>query len=334
MKVLVTGSAGFIGFWLTRSLGIKGIETVGIDNINSSYDPAYKLRRLAENGIPKKGALSGKIIRSDKYRSLSFLRMDIADHEGIMCLMEQERPTHVVNLAAQPGVRYSIDHPFDYIHSNIDGFVSMLEGIRKYPVEHFVYASSSSVYGVNSKIPFSETDAVEQPESLYAATKRSDELIAHVYNRLYGIRATGLRFFTVYGPWGRPDMAPMLFADAIMKGNPIKVFNHGDMRRDFTYIADIVQGIEKVLFSPPGTEKQPVYNIGHGSPVKLMEFIGNLEQILGKEAKKEYLPMQPGDVPITYADVKSLKRDFGYEAETPLGDGLREFAEWLAKERQ
>lgn len=334
MKVLVTGSAGFIGFWLTRSLAKQGVETLGIDNLNNYYSQYYKLRRLEENGFPGQAAASGRVVTSVKYPSLRFVKMDIADHAGMMRMMSAERPTHVVNLAAQPGVRYSIDHPYEYLHSNIDGFVTLLESIRRYPVEHLVYASSSSVYGRNGKVPFSEEDAVNEPESLYAATKRSNELIAHVYGRLYGIRATGLRFFTVYGPWGRPDMAPMLFGKSIMMGEPFKVFNHGRMKRDFTYIADIVQGVEKVLFSPPESGSKAVYNIGHGSPVNLMDFIETLEKMLDRKAIMEPAPMQPGDVPVTFADTELLRRDFGYEATTSLAEGLQAFAEWLKEHNE
>jgi putative UDP-glucuronic acid epimerase len=249
-------------------------------------------------------------------------------------LFVRERFTHVVHLAAQPGVRRSLTHPYDYLRNNIEGFLTLLETVREYPVEHLVYASSSSVYGTNSKIPFSESDPVDRPESLYAASKRSDELMAHVYTRLYGVPATGLRFFTVYGPWGRPDMAPMLFGRAIMEEKAIRVFNHGEMKRDFTYIDDIVGGIEKVLFGGWKQEGLHVYNIGHGSPVDLMEFIGLLEKCLGREAPKEMLGMQPGDVPLTYADTSALAADYGYRADTPLEEGLRAFAEWLKDYRK
>lgn len=329
MKIIVTGAAGFIGFWLIRSLADKGVEVVGVDNLNDYYSPAYKLLRLREVGIDAGEASSGRMAASGKFACLRFLRLDIADREAVMTLFRQERPTHVVNLAAQAGVRWSISHPYDYIHSNIDGFLSILEAARHYPVEHLVYASSSSVYGMNSKIPFSESDGTDAPESLYAATKRSNELMAHVYGRLYGIRSTGLRFFTVYGPWGRPDMAPMLFARSILEGDAINVFNHGVMKRDFTYIADIVEGMEKVLESPPAPGQTPVYNIGHGSPVDLMDFISTLEEILGRKVEKNMLPMQPGDVPVTYADTTTFETRFGYKASTGLRQGLEAFAGWL-----
>lgn len=332
-KVLITGAAGFIGCALLESLGRKGIEAVGIDNFNTYYSPAYKLRRLEHIGFPVSAIQSGRQPESVLYPTVRFLRMDICDRQAMQRLFAAERFSRVVNLAAQPGVRRSLTHPFDYLRNNIEGFLVLLETVREYPVEHLVYASSSSVYGTNDKTPFSENDPVNNPESLYAVSKRTDELMAYVYRRLYNVPSTGLRFFTVYGPWGRPDMAPMLFAQAIMQDKPIKVFNHGDMKRDFTYIDDIVAGVEKVLFSGWKKEGTQVYNIGHGSPVDLMEFIRLLEACLGKEARKEMLGMQPGDVPMTYADTSALNADYGYEAKTSLEEGLKSFADWLKKEK-
>lgn len=332
-KVLITGAAGFIGCALLESLGRKGIEAVGIDNFNAYYSPAYKLRRLEHIGFPISAIQSGRQPESVLYPTVRFLRMDICDRQAMQRLFAAEGFSRVVNLAAQPGVRRSLTHPFDYLRNNIEGFLALLETVREYPVEHLVYASSSSVYGTNDKTPFSESDPVNNPESLYAVSKRTDELMAHVYRRLYNVPSTGLRFFTVYGPWGRPDMAPMLFGQAIMQDKPIKVFNHGDMKRDFTYIDDIVAGVEKVLFSGCKKDGTQVYNIGHGSPVDLMEFIRLLEACLGKEARKEMLGMQPGDVPVTYADTSALNADYGYEAKTPLEEGLKSFADWLKKEK-
>lgn len=331
MKVLITGGAGFIGFWLARSLADNGHAIVIVDNINDYYDQSYKYLRLSELGIQKEEVEIGRITNSSKYENLRFLKLDITDRDALQQLFEDEKFTHVVNLAAQPGVRWSLNHPFDYIHSNIEGFLSVLEAVRNHPVEHFVYASSSSVYGSNKKIPFSEEDRVESPESLYAATKRSNELMAEVYAKLYKVQSTGLRFFTVYGPWGRPDMAPMIFARAILAGEEIKVFNHGDMQRDFTYIEDIVNGIEAVLFAPKTDKLHHIYNIGHGTPINLMEFINILEAKLGKKAQKCMLPMQPGDVTVTYADTRRLGKDYGYRATTPLSEGLEQFASWLTK---
>lgn len=331
-KVLITGAAGFIGCALLESLGRKSIEAVGVDNFNTYYSPAYKLKRLERIGLPVSAIQSGRQPESALYPSLRFLRLDICDRQAMQRLFATEGFTRVVNLAAQPGVRRSLTHPFDYLRNNIEGFLVLLETVREYPVKHLVYASSSSVYGTNDKIPFSEEDPVNNPESLYAVSKRTDELMAHVYRRLYNVPATALRFFTVYGPWGRPDMAPMLFGEAIMQDRPIKVFNHGDMKRDFTYIDDIVGGVEKVLFGGWKPDGPQVYNIGHGSPVDLMEFIRLLETYLGREARKEMLGMQPGDVPVTYADTSALNADYGYEAETPLEEGLKAFADWLKRE--
>jgi len=355
MKILVTGAAGFIGSALCRRLAKSGQTVVGIDNLNDYYDPRLKIGRLSSIlGIspdpawpmvvstPATGRDRRPVshpdfprhqpIESTLFPGLTFIRMDINDRGALESLCSQCGFDVIVNLAAQAGVRYSIDNPQAYIESNIDGFLNILECARRFSPKHLVYASSSSVYGGNVKVPFSEGDPVNAPVSLYAATKRSNELMASVYSRLYGISATGLRFFTVYGPWGRPDMAPMLFASAILAGEPIKVFNHGDMSRDFTYIDDIVEGIVKVIDIPPIADEDGVshtiYNIGRGNPVSLMEFISILENALGREAEKIMLPMQKGDVPTTYADTARLAAAVGYSPHVDLREGIAAFAEW------
>lgn|SRR5574344_149697 len=310
MKVLVTGAAGFIGFHLVRRLIERGDEVVGIDSLNDYYPVKLKAARLDE-------------IRSDRFK---FIEMNISDREALPELFKTSRFDRVVNLAAQAGVRYSIDNPWAYVDSNLVGFMNILECCRHYPVGHLVYASSSSVYGGNTKTPFSEDDKVDNPVSLYAATKKSDELMATCYSKLYDIKATGLRFFTVYGPWGRPDMSPMLFANAIYNGRPIKVFNNGDMLRDFTYIDDIVEGVIRVIDKVP--EHHEVYNIGCSSPVKLMDFINEIEMAIGRKAEKIMLPMQPGDVYQTYADTSKLERDFGYKPGVTLHEGIGKFIQW------
>ena len=310
MKVLVTGAAGFIGFHLVQRLLGRGDEVVGLDNLNAYYPVVLKEARLAQ-------------IDSERFR---FVRMDLADREALPALFAAERFDAVVNLAAQAGVRYSVENPWAYVDSNVVGFLNILECCRHYPVRHLVYASSSSVYGGNEKTPFSEEDRVDNPVSLYAATKKADELMAGCYCHLYGLKATGLRFFTVYGPWGRPDMSPMLFASAILAGKPIKVFNHGDMLRDFTYIDDIVEGVVRVLDRVP--DKHEVFNIGCSSPVKLMDFIAEIENAYGEPAKKEFLPMQPGDVYQTYADTGKLERELGYKPSVKLREGIGRFVDW------
>ena len=310
MKVLVTGAAGFIGFHLVQRLLGRGDEVVGLDNLNAYYPVVLKEARLAQ-------------IDSERFR---FVRMDLADREALPALFAAERFDAVVNLAAQAGVRYSVENPWAYVDSNVVGFLNILECCRHYPVRHLVYASSSSVYGGNEKTPFSEEDRVDNPVSLYAATKKADELMAGCYCHLYGLKATGLRFFTVYGPWGRPDMSPMLFASAILAGKPIKVFNHGDMLRDFTYIDDIVEGVVRVLDRVP--DKHEVFNIGCSSPVKLMDFISEMERALGREADKVMLPMQPGDVYQTYADTGKLERELGYKPSVKLREGIGRFVDW------
>lgn len=310
MKVLVTGAAGFIGFHLVQRLLGRGDEVVGLDNLNAYYPVVLKEARLAQ-------------IDSERFR---FVRMDLADREALPALFAAERFDAVVNLAAQAGVRYSVENPWAYVDSNVVGFLNILECCRHYPVRHLVYASSSSVYGGNEKTPFSEEDRVDNPVSLYAATKKADELMAGCYCNLYGLKATGLRFFTVYGPWGRPDMSPMLFASAILAGKPIKVFNHGDMLRDFTYIDDIVEGVVRVLDRVP--DRHEIFNIGCSSPVKLMDFISEMERALGREADKVMLPMQPGDVYQTYADTGKLERELGYKPNVKLREGIGRFVDW------
>ncbi len=341
MKILVTGSAGFIGFHLTQKLIHQGNTVVGIDNINDYYDVQLKFDRLAETGISTDALQWNTLNFSSKYPDYSFIRMNLEDRNEINRLFETEKFDAVCNLAAQAGVRYSLENPHAYINSNIVGFMNILEACRHNNIQHLVYASSSSVYGNSDKMPLSVTDPVDNPISLYAATKKSNELMAYTYSHLFNIRTTGLRFFTVYGPWGRPDMAPILFANAITKGKPIKVFNNGNLERDFTYVDDIVEGIIRIIeSSAPVNQKQgtrnevqgtpySIYNIGNGNPVKLLYFIETMETALGKKAIKEFLPMQPGDVYKTFADVNALKNDFGYEPNTSIQKGIGEFVKWF-----
>ena len=333
LKILVTGAAGFIGYHLVRRLVERGDAVVGIDSINDYYDVRLKYARLAECGISESAANSNTLSQSEHFANYRFVRMALEDRERLQQLFAEEKFDVVVNLAAQAGVRYSLENPYAYIESNIVGFINLLECARHNPVRHFVYASSSSVYGGNTKTPFSEEDRVDNPVSLYAATKKSNELMANVYSKLYGTPTTGLRFFTVYGPWGRPDMAPMLFSKAILAGEPIKVFNNGNLSRDFTYIDDIIEGVVRVIDrAPQMSDEQPVpaeiYNIGCGSPMQLMDFISTLEQALGHKAQMNMLPMQKGDVYTTYADTTKLERDFGYRPQVTLADGIARFAEW------
>ena len=348
MKILVTGAAGFIGSKLMGVLASRGDEVVGIDSINNYYDVRLKYGRLSEMGIMLNDEFVwNQPIQSSRYETCRFIRMSIDDRHAMEELFEREHFEKVVNLAAQAGVRYSITNPYAYLQSNLAGFLNVLECCRHYEVKHLVFASSSSVYGLNSKVPYSEEDKVDTPVSLYAATKKSNELMAHSYSKLYGLAVTGLRFFTVYGPWGRPDMAPMLFARAISNGEQIKVFNNGDMIRDFTYIDDIVEGVKLVMQKAPerknGEDGLPlppyaVYNIGNSNPENLLDFVTILQEeliragVLPKdydfESHKKLVPMQPGDVPVTYADTTPLERDFGFKPNTSLRDGLRRFAEW------
>jgi UDP-glucuronate 4-epimerase len=343
MKFLVTGTAGFIGFHVAQYLIERGDEVVGLDSINDYYDVNLKFARLGLRGIPKASIQPGKLVQSNTLPKYSFIQLDLAEKEALMKLFEKEKFDVVIHLAAQAGVRYSLTHPEVYIHSNITAFLNILECCRFHPVKHLVYASSSSVYGSNEKMPFSTSDAVDHPISLYAASKKSNELMAHTYSHLFGIPTTGLRFFTVYGPWGRPDMALFLFTEAILKGEPIQVFNYGKMKRDFTYIDDIVKGVVKVADRPakpnpdfdpvhpdPGSSKVPykIYNIGNSSPVLLMDYIHAVEKGLGKSAKMELLPLQPGDVPASHADVNDLVRDTGYKPSTRIEDGVKAFTDW------
>ncbi|MGM0619795.1 MAG: NAD-dependent epimerase [Bacteroidota bacterium] len=338
MKILITGSAGFIGFHLVQNLLKTGAEVVGIDNINDYYTPELKFSRLEEAGISRDAENWLQPVKSENNSNYTFIRMNLEDRAEMERLFETEKFDVVCNLAAQAGVRYSLENPHAYINSNIVGFLNILEGCRHNGVKHLVYASSSSVYGNNKKMPLSTDDPVDNPVSLYAATKKSNELMAHTYSHLYGIPSTGLRFFTVYGPWGRPDMAYFLFTKAILENKPIKIFNHGDLHRDFTYIDDIVKGITKILNKPPqtssrGKEKEvpyKIYNIGNSNPVKLMDFIETIEKTWGKEALKEFHDMQPGDVYKTFADVSALEKDFGYAPKTTIEEGIFEFVKWYS----
>jgi len=331
MKILVTGTAGFIGFHLTNKLLEMGTEVVGIDNINDYYSTELKFARLEEAGISKESKSWYRKVESTKGRNYSFYRMNLEDRDKLNRLFETEKFDLVCNLAAQAGVRYSLENPQAYIESNIVGFSNILEACRHHKIKHLVYASSSSVYGNSKKMPLSVADSVDNPISLYAATKKSNELMAHTYTHLYNLPTTGLRFFTVYGPWGRPDMAYFLFTKSIFEDTPIKVFNHGDLYRDFTYIDDIVDGIVKVLNVPPESENNPpykIYNIGNSAPVKLSEFIQTIEKAVGKKAAKEFCDMQPGDVYKTFADVSELQKDFNYSPQTPLEKGIEAFVLW------
>ena len=334
MKILVTGAAGFIGFFTSRVLAEKGHDVIGLDNINDYYDINLKYSRLKELGIEREYAEEfNKLSSSDKL-NFSFVRMNLEDREGLPKLFENEKFDVVCNLAAQAGVRYSLENPNTYVDSNLVGFVNVLECCRHNNIKHLVYASSSSVYGLNEKIPFSTDDNVDHPISLYAATKKSNELMAHTYSHLFNIPTTGLRFFTVYGPWGRPDMAMFLFTDAIINDRPIKVFNHGKMERDFTYVDDIVEGVIRICENstkPRLKNNSPykVYNIGNNNSVKLMDFIEEIEYNLKKVAKKEMLPIQPGDVEKTWANVNELIKDYDYQPNTPIKEGVKSFIDWF-----
>lgn len=315
---LITGGAGFIGYFLSKRLLEHGARVIGFDNLTDYYDVRLKEERLKN------------LMQHKEY---TFYKGNLANEEDVTNVFGEYHPDIVVNLGAQAGVRYSIDNPESYIESNIIGFYRILEACRHYPVHHLVFASSSSVYGGNDKVPFETTDMVDRPVSLYAATKKSDELMAYAYSKLYGIKATGLRFFTVYGPMGRPDMAYFKFAKKIMEGEPIQIYNNGDMMRDFTYIDDVVTGVVNILCNPPREDDlgaaYKIYNIGNHKPVRLMDFIETLERCLGREAVKEYLPMQPGDVYQTYADVSDLMHDYGFKPDTPIKDGLKAFVAWF-----
>ena len=343
MKILVTGVAGFIGFYVCKRLLDRGDIVVGLDNINTYYDVGLKYGRLSTLGIQQELVDWYKFVESNFFENFRFIRMNLEDKQVMQMLFANEHFDKVVNLAAQAGVRYSLENPYAYVESNIDGFLNVLEGCRHYQVKHLVYASSSSVYGLNGKVPFSEKDSIAHPVSLYAATKKSNELMAHTYSHLYGIPSTGLRFFTVYGPWGRPDMSPFLFTDAMLHGRAIKVFNHGDILRDFTYIDDIVEGVLRVIDHIPvpnphwsaqapdpssSTAPYKIYNIGNSHPVKLMDFIQAIEEVIGHPAEKVYLPMQPGDVYQTDADITALQQELGFKPNKSIKDGVRETVEW------
>ncbi len=325
MRILVTGAAGFIGFHLCRALLANGHTVVGLDNINSYYTTALKFGRLKELGIMEDDIKERVMLQSCKYERFCFVKCSLEDNTALEQVFAEGEFDKVCNLAAQAGVRYSFENPNAYIQSNIVGFANIIALSHKYGVKHFVYASSSSVYGNSNKVPFEETDRVDSPESIYAATKKANELIANVYSSQIGLPTTGLRFFTVYGPWGRPDMAPFLFLKSILEGKTIKVFNNGNLSRDFSYIDDIVTGVVKILQSPPAGA---VYNIGNSSPVELMEFVSTIEKVAGKEAIKEFAPMQQGDVYTTYASTKAIERDFGFRPNTPLKYGIEQFYNW------
>ncbi|PHI20743.1 NAD-dependent epimerase [Lewinellaceae bacterium SD302] len=330
--ILLTGAAGFIGHHLAVRLVRQGHHVIGIDNLNDYYEPQLKLDRLLAAGIAiNETENNTSVITSSELSGLSFVKLALEDKKGLDTLFGVYKFDVVINLAAQAGVRYSLSNPQAYVNSNVTGFVNVLECCREHGTSHLVYASSSSVYGLNDKVPFAETDVVEQPASLYAATKRSNELLAHVYGHLYGLPTTGLRFFTVYGPWGRPDMAYSLFSDAILNDRPIKIFNHGRMSRDFTYVDDIVEGLLQVCLQPrPAQSGVParVYNIGAGKPVNLLDFVKTMESALGKTAEKKFMDMQPGDVEKTYADTSALEKDYGYRPGTDLATGIAAFVEW------
>ena len=331
MKILVTGAAGFIGFYVCKGLLNRGDIVVGLDNINTYYDVSLKYGRLSALGIQQEYVDWYKFVQSNVYEQFRFIRMNLEDKQAMRMLFANEHFDKVVNLAAQAGVRYSIENPYAYVESNIDGFLNVLEGCRHYQVK------------LNGKVPFSEKDSIAHPISLYAATKKSNELMAHTYSHLYGVPSTGLRFFTVYGPWGRPDMSPFLFADAMLHGRPIKVFNNGDMLRDFTYIDDIVEGVLRVIdhipaptpdwsaqAPDPSSSAAPykIYNIGNSHPVKLMDFIHAIEEAIARPAEKIYLPMQPGDVYQTNADTSALQSELGFKPDKPIKEGVRETIDW------
>ncbi|MDM8565723.1 NAD-dependent epimerase [Candidatus Halobeggiatoa sp. HSG11] len=343
MKILVTGTAGFIGFHLALRLLERGDTVVGLDSINDYYDVKVKYGRLEVSGINKDEISYNQLMQSTKYPNYQFIQLNLEDRENLNELFANEKFDKVFNLAAQAGVRYSLENPYAYVESNIVGFVNLLEACRHNAIKHFAYASSSSVYGLNESMPFSTRDNVDHPISLYAASKKSNELMAHTYSHLFNIPTTGLRFFTVYGPWGRPDMALFLFTKAILENKPINIFNYGNMVRDFTYIDDIVEGVIRVIDNAaapdknwdaktpnPSTSKAPykIYNIGNNNPIKLLDFIEEIERVLGKKAEKNMLPMQPGDVSATYANVDDLIADLDYKPNTSIKVGIGNFINW------
>lgn len=343
MKILITGTAGFIGFHLAQYLLKRGDEVIGLDCINDYYDVNLKYSRLELTGISKDEIEYGKQVQSSKYPNYKFIKLKLEDRDSILELFQKEHFDKVCNLAAQAGVRYSIQNPFTYIDSNIVGFINILEGCRHNGVKHLAYASSSSIYGLNETMPFSTHHNVDHPISLYAASKKSNELMAHTYSYLYGLPTTGLRFFTVYGPWGRPDMALFIFTKAILEGKPIDMYNNGNMQRDFTYVDDIVEGIVRVIDNPAASNKEwtgkspdpsssvapyKIFNIGNSNPVKLFDFIEAIEVSLGKKAIKNYLPLQDGDVPATWADVEDLEKILNYKPQTSIKTGVNRFIDW------
>lgn len=343
MSILVTGTAGFIGMHLAKALLDRGEEVVGLDNINSYYGVSLKNDRLRETGIDPSKVSYGQAVRSSTYPGYTFFKLDLEDKKGLDKLFKDFKIDRVVNLAAQAGVRYSLTNPDVYIQSNIVGFGNILEACRDNEVHNLTYASSSSIYGLNTQMPFSTDQNVDHPVSVYAASKKSNELMAHTYSHLFGLATTGLRFFTVYGPWGRPDMALFLFTKAIIEGKPVKVFNFGEMLRDFTYVDDIVKGVLKVLENPAKPDanwtletgdasksKAPyaIYNVGNSNPIRLMDFIIEIEKCLGMKAKLNFLPLQPGDVPATYADTSAIEKELDYKPNTQLKYGVGQFIEW------
>lgn len=329
MKVLVTGSAGFIGAAVVKALLKQQQEVVGLDNINSYYNTALKYARLSDIGISQEEIRENKPVVSTTASTYRFIKMDLTDRTGMKTLFDTEHFDIVINLAGQAGVRYSLENPYSYIESNVVGFLNVLENCRRHPIKHLIYASSSSIYGRSSQAPYTETETTDSPVSLYAATKKSDELMAYSYSQLFGIPATGLRFFTVYGPWGRPDMAPSLFLHSILEGKPINVFNHGQLSRDFTYIDDIVQAL-MLLLEHPSTATVPnrIYNIGNSDPVQLLNFISVIEKVCGRKAIKNMMGMQSGDVYSTYADISRIEHDFGYKPTVSIEEGIQHFYDW------
>lgn len=343
MKILITGTAGFIGYHVAKRFIAEGWDVTGLDSVNDYYDPELKLARLGASGIERTAIAYNKFVPSTLHNNYRFIKLKLEDRESMQALFAEQKFAVVVNLAAQAGVRYSLTNPYAYIDSNITGFINILECCRHQQVEHLVYASSSSVYGANESVPFTTSQAVDHPISLYAASKKSNELMAHVYSQLFGLATTGIRFFTVYGPWGRPDMALSLFTKAVIEGKPIQVFNNGNMERDFTYVDDIVEGVYRVAKHPAepnplwdgmhpdsASSKAPyrIYNIGNNAPVKLLDFVEAIEKKLGKPAIKQMMPMQAGDVTATFADVSDLVADLGYKPQTLLATGIENFINW------